>query len=178
MKYKRNIIKIKLPDWIFYFAHAFRYEASTMDPGEARFIADYFNELTLAKPCQIEVLKFKNPYRLLILFFLDQTKPDLPINKKNVEWTTIEHTIDVLRNNYSPLQIKSTELYRIIKQCKNSQQEIIYGIDYTRNVCAIYFTHDPRKRQSPIPAVLDCSKPQDVAEMIFRLTVDQSSTYS
>jgi hypothetical protein len=71
---------MKLTYWIFFFIPAFRYEATIMHPAEVKFLGSYFREQTLAKPCQVEAVQFKNPYRVVLLFFLDSTKPDLQIS--------------------------------------------------------------------------------------------------
>lgn len=168
---------MKLTDWVFFFTHAFRYEASRMHPSEVRFIADWLYEQTLAKPCQVEVILFSNPYRVCLLFFLDKTKRDLQIHIQHEEWSNLEQTITNLLKKYSALQIKRQELRTLLERCKNCQERIIYGIDVARNILLIYFTHDPRKKVSPLPLVLNFSNPQDVAEMAFRLNVDQCSSY-
>jgi hypothetical protein len=167
---------MNLKDWIFFFAHEFRYDASKMHPAEVKFLGGFFREQTLAKPCQVEAMQFSSPYRFALLFFLDQTKLDLQIRVRQENWSNLEEIITVLLKKYSALRIKRPELRRLFEGCKNCQEAIIYGIDFIRNVCMIYFTHDPRKKVSLMPLVLNCSKPQDVAEMIFRLNIDQSST--
>jgi hypothetical protein len=51
------------------------------------------------------------------------------------------------------------------------------GVDCERNLTAIYFTHDPRKsKMPPSPYRLNVSKPQDAAEMIFMMGIDQCSS--
>jgi hypothetical protein len=145
---------------------------------EVKFIASHLREQTLAKPCQVEVLLFSNPYRVALLFFLDKTKLDLQIHIQHEEWSNLEQTIMHLRKKYSSLQIKLTDLRKMLEQCKNCQEGIIYGIDVASNILLIYFTHDPRKKVTPLPLELNYySKPQDVAEMVFSLNVDQSSAY-
>jgi hypothetical protein len=168
---------MKLTDWVFFFTHAFRYEASIMHLAEVKFLGNYLREQTLAKPCQVEAIQFKNPYRAVLLYLLDSTKPDLQISIQQKEWFNNEEIITNLIKKHAYLQLKRPELHRLLEGCKNCQEGIIYGMDFIRNVCVIYFTHDPRKKVSPLPLVLNYSKPQDVAEMIFRLNVDQSSTY-
>jgi len=166
---------MKLSDWIFFFTHAFRYEAKRMHPSEVRFIADYLDEQTLAKPTQVEAILFSNPYRVALLFLLDKTKMDLQIHIQHEEWSNLEQTITHLLKKYSSLQIKRSELRVLLERCKKLPG--IYGIDVARNILLIYFTHDPRKKMSPLPLMLNYSKPQDVAEMAFRLNVDQCSSY-
>jgi hypothetical protein len=168
---------MKLSDWIFFFTHGFRYEAKRMHPSEVRFIADYLDEQTLAAPTQVETLIYSSPDRFVFLFFLDKTKRDLQIHIQHEEWSNLEQTITNLLKKYSLLQIKRAELRKLLEQCKNCQERIIYGIDVSRNILLIYFTHDPRKKVSPLPLVLNFSNPQDVAEMAFRLNVDQCSSY-
>ena len=169
--------KMQLSDWIFFFVHGFRYEAKRMQPEEASFLESYFKEQTLAKPCQVEAMQFTNPYRVALLFFQDQTKLDLQIHIQHEEWSNLDQSVTNLLKKYSSLQIKRSDLCKLLEQCKNCQEGIIYGIDVVRDILLIYFTHDPRKKVSPLPLELNYSKPEDVAEMIFRLNVDQSSTY-
>jgi len=168
---------MKLGDWIFFFTHGFRYEAKRMHPSEVRFIADYLDEQTLAKPTQVEAILFSNPYRVALLFLLDKTKMDLQIHIQHEEWSNLEQTMTNLLKKYSALQIKRSELRKLLERCNNCQGGIISGIDVVRNILLIYFTHDPRKKVSPLPLELNYSKPQDVAEMAFRLNVDQCSSY-
>ena len=168
---------MKLSDWIFFFTHGFRYEAKRMHPEEARFLESYFREQTLAKPCQVEAMLFSCPYRVALLFFLDPTKQDLKIHIQHEEWSNLEQIATSLLKKYPTLPIKPPKLRKLLEQCKNCQEGIIYGIDVVRNVLLIYFTHDPRKKVSPLPLMLNYSKPQDVAEMAFRLNPDQTSSY-
>ena len=37
----------------------------------------------------------------------------------------------------------------MIQRCMDSNDEILYGIDCIKNVCCIYFTHDPRVLRRP-----------------------------
>jgi hypothetical protein len=131
---------MKMDDWIFFFAHAFRFEAGRMHPEEVRFVRDYLDEVTLTKPCQVEVLKFRNPYRLFLLFLLDKTKPDLRIRSRNAEWSDIEEVVASLRRKYAFLETKTSELIRMLMQGKESQERNMYGIDFCRNLCVMdYF---------------------------------------
>jgi hypothetical protein len=168
---------VNLNDWIYFFVHAFRYEAKTMHPVEAKFLGDFFKEQTLAKPCQVEAIIFTNPYRLALMFFLDQSKTDLQIRIRRAERLEVEKLVSTLQNKYSALKINPSGLSRLFERCINCHEGIIYGIDFIRDVLIVYFTHDPRKKLSPVPTVLNCSKPQDVAEMAFRLNIDHSSSY-
>ena len=168
---------MKLSDWIFFFTHGFRYEAKRMHPEEVRFLESYFREQTLAKPCQVEAMLFSSPFRVALLFFLDQTKLDLQIHIQHEEWSNLGQSVTNLLKKYSALQIKHSDLCKLLEQCKNCQEGIIYGIDAARDILIIYFTHDPRKKVSPLPLELNYSKPQDVAEMVFHLNVGQASSY-
>lgn len=146
-----------------------------MHPSEVRFLADYLDEQTLVSPTQVETLIFSKPDRFVFLFFLDKTKQDLQIHIKHEEWSNLEQTLTILLKKYAALHLKPQELRNLLEHCKNYPG--IYGINFVRNILLAYFAHDPRKKVSPFPHILNNSKPQDVAEMIFNLNVEQASSY-
>ena len=60
---------VRLRNWVFAFVKKFRCEASKLKPHEKEWLKPYVKEQILPKPCQVEVLKFSNPYLLILLFF-------------------------------------------------------------------------------------------------------------
>jgi hypothetical protein len=169
---------MELNDWVYYFMHGVRYVAEKMT-NDRQFIADYLREYTMTKPCQAEVLSFQNPYRVLLFFFFDETKPDFRIRLRRTDWNNTNRLIAIFQVEYRSLKIKHSDLSGVFLKCRYcGHYDILYGINVSRNLCAVYFTHDPRKCKTLIDGFqIGTSRPQDVAEMIFKLSVEQASGY-
>jgi hypothetical protein len=168
--------EMNLKDWIFFFAHGFRYEAAKMSPSDAQFFGSFLKERTLGAPCQIEALHFTDPYCYALLFLFDQTKKDLRIRIRQAKWSNLEGIISNLLKEYSALQIARSDFHGLLKGCKDGLEGKMYGMNFVRNACIIYFTHDPRRKRSralPFPVLMNFCKPAEAAEMIFWINISQ-----
>ena len=168
---------MKLGDWVFFFVHAFRNESSKSSPREKRYLEPLVREQTLAKPCQVEVIQFNEPLRVNLLFLLDRTKPDLQISTHQESWQNLNEIIEKLVRKYFALNLNQRELLLMFERCRNCDDKITFGIDFVKNLCTIYFTHDPRIKMSSPPLELNYFKPYDVAEMVFDRNLENSSSY-
>jgi hypothetical protein len=123
----------------------------------------------LSKPCQVEVMQFTNPYRVVLIFLFDGTKSDLLIHISREKWEDLDDAIGIL-DKYSSLHLNGQKLRKMLKHCRTIDVELIYSIDFTKDACCICFTYDPRVKASPLPRRLKhVSDPQEKAEMIFNL---------
>jgi hypothetical protein len=169
---------MRLTDWVFAFTHGLRYESHKTEKEELKFLEPFFKEQMLISPCQIEAIQFSKPYRLLLLFFFDKTRPDLPIHISQEKWISQNSTAKKLISKYSALRINHYDIQEIMERCRNYPEKLIYGIDFIKNLCCICFTRDPRQKGSPFPWAFDyVTDPQKSAEMVFRLNLGQASMY-
>ncbi len=168
---------MKLNAWVYFFMHAFRYEANNMRLAETMFLEPFLEEQTLNGPTQVEVMMFTDPYRIGLFFFLDWTKPDSKITLNKANWSDLDKIILQLIKKYQSLNLKRTELQVLFDRCRSGPDNITHGCDVIRGVLFVYFTRDPQKKTTLIPTPLNASKPQDVAKMIFQLNLSQASSY-
>lgn len=175
MPKERSRKQLSLADWVFAFIHGYRYEASKLKMGETEWFEPYIRECTLAKPCQVEVVQFRRPYRVALVFLFDNTKIDLLIKIREGNWNKLGLIVRSLRSEHPSLQINSKELRRLLSRCRDYPNDSMFAIDYTSNVFLICFTHDPRVHGSPFPWKL-CytTDPQKVAGTVFDLNLQQA----
>jgi hypothetical protein len=129
----------------------------------------------LGKPCQVEVVQFSKPYRLVLVFFFDNTKLDLSIYIHQEKWKKIDALVARLRDKYSKLQINQNNLLQVLERCRSYPKKSIYAIDCIENICCICFTHDAQIKGSPYPWKPNyVTNHQEVAEMIFNLNLRQA----
>lgn len=173
---------VRLVDWVFAFMQEFRYEASKLEPYEKEWLKPYVKEQIMQKPCQAEVLKFDNPYCLVLLFFFDSTKQDLLIKIHRKKWATLDATVAMFLDKYSTLNLNSEDVYRLIVSAKDDMgggRKFLYGLDGLNNVGCIYFPHNVLVKTSRFPTELgDLSDPRRMAEWIFNTNLGQASSYS
>jgi hypothetical protein len=166
---------MRLDDWVFAFIHGYRYEVNKLKTGEIGCFEPYVRENTLTKPCQVEVVEFNKPYRVVLIFFFDKTDIDLRINVQQGEWNKLDSVIMNLCERYPLLQINPKELGKILVRCCRCPNESIFSLDFMSNVFLICFTHDPRVHGSPFPWKLNYTvNPQEMAQTILDLNLQQA----
>jgi hypothetical protein len=169
---------IRLTDWVFAFVHGYRYESNKLDPEETKCFVPFVQENLLSMPGQMEVVVFNKPFRIVLLYFLDKTKLDLLIRIQQRKWTDIITLTKQLQEKHCSLQLKREELAKLLQRCRCNSKKSLFAIDFARNVFAICFNHDPRVKVSPYPWELSyINGPQEMAELIFHLNIDQASCY-
>jgi hypothetical protein len=169
---------IRLTDWVFAFVHGYRYESGKLSAEEKEWFEPFFQENVLAKPGQVEAVIFSKPFRVVLLYFLDRTKPDLLIRIRQRKWTNIVALVNELREKHCSLQLGYNDLFRILRRCRYYHKKSMFAIDFAKNMFAVCFTHDPRLKGSPYPWEMNyINDPQEMAEVILHLNVDQSSCY-
>jgi hypothetical protein len=175
---KTELSAMKLAYWVFAFVHGYRYEASKLKTEETEFFELYVKEQMLARPCQVEVIQFSKPCRVVLVFFFDKTRQDLLIRICQEKWKNLDETINRLRNKYYSLQLNYDDLHKLLEHCRCYPKNSIYAIDFIPNATCLCFTHDPRKKGSPNPKKLNyINGPQEMAETILHLNLDQSASY-
>ena len=176
--YNHDLSRTSLDDWVFSFIHAFRYESNKFSEQEKRNLEPFLKEQTLTRPCQAEIFSFTQPTRVVVLFFFDSTKPDFLIVMSKSRWCDPYSAVKMLIEKYSTLKIRQKGLLRLISSCREINLDLLYSIDFVKNVCCICFTRDPRSKKNLFPRSLNyCNDPQQLAEVIFNLNFDQASTY-
>jgi hypothetical protein len=174
----RDLLRIRLNDWVFAFLHGFRYESSKINEEEKSSLKPFLKEQTLAPPCQAEIIRFPNPERVVLLFFFDSTKQDFLIDNRKVTWEELESVVKILLNKYSFLKIQRRDLLRLISRCRDLNPDSFYSINFVKDVCCICFTRDPRNRGSLFPWSFNyVTNPQELAKNVFDLNLSQALTY-
>jgi hypothetical protein len=169
---------IRLTDWVFAFVHGYRHESTRLSSEEKECFEPFVQENLLAKPGQVEVVIFSKPFRSVLLYFLDRTRPDLLISIRQRKWSSIVALVNELKEKHRSLRFSCSDLYRMLWRCRDYRNKLMFGIDCSKNVLAVCFTHDPRLKGSPYPWELNyINDPQEMAEVILHLNVDQSSCY-
>lgn len=169
---------MRLTDWVFRFTQEYRYESCKLKAEEKECFEPYVEENLLSKPCQVEVLRFSRPFRVVLLFFLDKTKPDLIIHLQKGNWRNLAALVDKFGKKYHSLYLNSPNLWLLLDRCRRLDRKSLFGFDFSRSINLICFTHDPRIKGSPFPWELSyLNSPIEVGEMVLHLNVDQSSCY-
>ena len=156
-------------DYVSIFVQAYRAEARMLSEKETGFLR---REEVLPAPCQVEVVEFSDPFRLVLLFFFDQAKPDLEISFHEIGWDRLRALGAELAAEYG---VRLDPLLRIFQGCRDMDPATNYAIDGSQNLLAISFPKDPRSSEWPLAKALnyDC-RPQQVAQIIFHLDLNQA----
>jgi len=129
----------------------------------------YLLLILLPAPCQVEVVEFSDPFRLVLLFFFDQAKPDLEISFHKIGWDRQRALGAELAAEYG---VRLDPLLRIFQGCRDMDPATNYAIDGSQNLLAISFPKDPRSNEWPLAKALNHdSSPETIAETIFHLNV-------
>jgi hypothetical protein len=170
--------RMSLANWVFAFSHGYRYEANNLRSGEEEWFEPYVRECTLTKPCQVEVIQFRKPYRVTLVFLFDKTKCDFLINSCQGKWSKLGLTVKNICEKYPSLQINSKELRDLLARCRFYANDLIFALDCMPSVFLICFTHDPRVHGSPFPWKLNyITDPQEMAEIVLNLNLQQAECY-
>jgi hypothetical protein len=158
--------------WTNEFVVAYREEAFRLSDEEVEAFGEYSKEQLLSGPCQVEVLLFDNPYRQVLLFLFDKTKKDLQITLTKLNWKSINIFIVCLLSKYSHLKFDPNQMSKILSNIKDTApDQMSYSIDFFKDACCIYFTHDVRIEA--LPMMQRGSSPESVAKTIFHLNHSQ-----
>ena len=106
---------VQLKKYVADFVHAYRDHVDRLQEKEKEFFGEYVDEQVLRKPCQVEVIEFDDPYRLVWLFLLDKTKPDLMISVLKQKWKNLSVLVAEFGAKYSELQLDLKRIYRIFE---------------------------------------------------------------
>jgi len=163
-------------DYLATFIRVYREQAAKLQEKEKTFFGEYIGKQILRKPCQVEVIEFADPYRLIWLFLFDKTKPDLMISVHKQKWQNLSVLIAEFGAKYSKLQLSSRRLHKILQHFRDMNTDNLnYSMDVIENAYLLCFPHDVRFDTWPLSSVLKGdSSPQAVAEAIFYLNYTQS----
>lgn len=167
---------LRLREWILAFVNAYREEANRLTEEERKFFGDYVKEQVLDRSCQIEALQFRNPYRLILVFLFDETLKDCMIATHNANWSDLSAVETMLRYKYSKLELTMGSIVRTLASFrKTSMDKADYGIDFSRNICYMAFSHEVRIEALRMPWALEHnSSPQAIAKTIFHINCCQA----
>lgn len=167
---------LRLREWILAFVDAFRKEADKLTEEEREFFGDYIKEQVLDQPCQVEALQFRDPYRLVLVFLFDETLKDLMITIHNANWSDLSAVETMLRYKYSKLELNMGSIVRTLASFrKTNMDEADYGINFSRNICYMAFSHEVRIEALRMPWALEHnSSPQVIAKTIFHINCCQA----
>jgi hypothetical protein len=158
--------------WIKEFVTSYREEAFRLSDEEIKAFGEFAKEQLLSIPCQVEAVHFSSPYRLVLLFLSDKTKKDLQITLTRLNWKNLSILVVCLLNKYSHLKLDPKQMSKILSNSRNTApDEMSYSIDFFKDVCCIYFTHDVRIEA--LPMMQRDSGPESVAKVIFHLNHTQ-----
>jgi hypothetical protein len=167
---------LQLRDYVAPFVHIYRSQADKLQEPEEAVFGEYAEEIVLARPCQVEVIEFDDPYRLIWLFLFDKTKPDLMVSVRKENWKNLGVLVAEFGVKYSELQMDLNCMRRTLEHFRNiSTDNLNYSMDVFKNAYLICFPHDVRLGTWPLSRALNGdSSPQAVAEIIFCLNYSQS----
>jgi len=164
-------------EWIKKFVTSYREEAFRLTDEEIETFGEYPKEQLLSSPCQVEAVQLSNPYRLVLLFFFDKTRKDLQTTLTRVSWKNLSILVACLLNKYSHLKLDPKQMSKILSNNRNTApDEMSYSIDFFKDACCIYFTHDVRIEA--LPMMQRDSGPESVAKTIFHLNHSQAQDMS
>lgn len=158
------------------FVEEWRLQASRLSEKDKEVFKPYVREQMLSMPCQIEAVEFRNPYRLILLFFFDENRSDLQTTVQKRNWKDLSALVDSLCAKYSGLRMESTCLKEKLIGYKHVDcDDVDYGVDCFENVCIIFFSREPRIWASRVAWVFERgSGPSSVGRSIFRLNYSQA----
>lgn len=167
---------LQLKDYVASFVHVYRSQADKLQEPEKAVFGGYAEEETLRKPCQVEIVEFRDPYRLVWVFFFDKAKPDLKMSSYRVHWKNLGVLVAEFGTKYRELQLDLTRIYRIFEHFHEiNVDDLSYSMNVLENAYFLCFPADPRLGVWPLSRVLQGdSKPQQVAETIFHLNYSQA----
>lgn len=169
---------IELKEWVQEFVHAFRAEMEKLCEKYGnevlRWLSPYVKEQMLAKPCQVEVIQFDEPYRFLLVFFFDKSKPDLLINIYQEKPVNLDALTEFLLNQHCSLSIDYGCLHSKLESCLagGTSEKALFGIAFCRGLFSIWFAHNPVTSKQP------SDNPRERALLIADTNSSIASAYS
>jgi len=168
-----------MKNWIMTFVEEWRLQANSLSEEDKECFKPYVKEQMLSMPCQIEAVEFRNPYRLVLLFFFDEDRSDLSVTVQKRKWTDLSALVDSLCAKYSKLRMEPTYLWEELFHYKHADcDDIDYGVGCLENVCIMFFSREPRIWALSVAWFLERgSGPSSVGRSIFRLNYSQAVDY-
>jgi hypothetical protein len=166
-----------LKDFVTRFVCACRRSVEWLTEQQKACLGRYRNELTLAKPCQIEVFEPCDPtlpYRLIMIFLFDKTKPDLIISVNSMDSAKV--ATDLLKVKYSGLRLNYERITEMIESFSKLRLDIGYSWTVYENVFGICFPYDPRLKDNPVAQYLigEANSIEKFARTIFASIYSQA----
>lgn len=166
---------LRLKNYVATFVHAYRHEVERLQEKEKEFFGEYREEQSLSKPCQIEAFEFSEPCRLIWIFLLDKTKPDLMISVHNEGWKSIDNIIEKLQKKFGELKLSRSGMRRMLVRFHNMNQKCMYSLDVVKGVLGICFPINIRLNEWPLARWSGVeTSPQEVAKIVYGLNRSQA----
>ena len=99
-------------DYTRIFTITYRTEVEKLSESEKAVFL--WREELLPKPCQIEIIELNTIYRILWLFFFDETKQDFEVSVRDVRLETLGSLARQLTRNYATLKINVSDLIDLL----------------------------------------------------------------
>lgn len=126
--------------WIKTFIYTYRNEANQLSREHKSFFGEHIDEQCLLQPCQVEVLEFDSPYRLVLLFIL-KTEPDLKVTFRKTNWRNINAVVEQLTHKYE----LPDDLFTMLRDFRDLRTtELNFAVDAFKHVMAVCFPNDIR----------------------------------
>jgi len=168
-------VRLRLKDYVAVFVHAYRDQVDRLQEKEKAFFGEYVEEQSLSKPCQVEVFDFSEPCRLILIFILDKTKPDLVCTVQKEDWRNIDNVVERLRTKYGELELSRFGIRRMLVRFHNMNQKCMYSLDVVKGVLGICFPINIRLNEWPLARWSGVeTSPQEVAKIVYGLNRSQA----
>ena len=167
---------LQVEEYVVSFLNSYRSEANKLQDSEKAVFGEYAEEYVLTKPLQVEVIELSGPYRLIWIFLLDKTKPDLRISIHNEDWKNIDNIIEKLRTKYSKLKLNRSEMHRMLRGFRDMNSKCIYSLDAVKGALGICFSFNIGLTEGPFARWLGTeANPQEVAKIVYGLNRSQAA---
>ena len=159
-------------DWVIAFTRAYRTEAEELSEQEKIFFGEFIDEQCLSKPCQIELFEFADPYCLVWLLILDESKQDLKVTFRKATWKNVSMVAEQLAEKYG---VSFDDILRMLDGFRGNvrSEQMNFAIDMFEHVLGLSFPDDVRVWK---PSLLKSRSPspENIADMVFRINYCQA----
>ena len=166
---------LQVKDYVTHFVRAYREQVDKLQEKEKTFFGEDVEEQSLRAPLQIEVFEFSEPCRLIWIFLLDKTKPDLHVCMHKEDWKNWDNIIEKLRTKYNELKVNRFGMHRMLSGFRDMNSKLMYSLDTMKGVLGICFPINIRLHEWPFARWFGVeTSPQEVAKIVYGLNRSQA----
>jgi len=155
-------------DYVSAFVESYRGEVCKLSEKEKSFLR---TEETLLPPCQVEILEFSQPYRLVLLCFFGESRPDLETSFRKSDWQHLSALVEELASKH---KVGTGPLFKMIKGFNSMDSQSIYSLDGFKGALGLCFPHDVRLGNWALAKTVEGSSAVAVAKDVFHLNLGQA----